>query len=191
MTANTKHRLGWFRSRRVRVVLIIAGVLVVVIGFSWRMISPADDTLKPEPNPSTVTGLADAREKVSFPVFIPTAVPDGLAAEPPTIDERSPDSDRVRISYSTDYGSIGLDVLNSPAGTGLDADLRKTGETIDIRDGIEGHFIDNQPEFGGPILWWDEAGAYVAISGPKLNKADLVKIAESMSSTADIGSQSK
>lgn len=39
-------------------------------------------------------------------------------------------------------------------------------------------------EFGGSILWWNEAGAYVAISGPCLTEEDLVRIANLMSPDA-------
>jgi len=185
-----QHSQGGLKSRRVCIVSVIACVLVIIIGPAWWMLSSGNDTqLGPESSHPSMTGLIEARQKVSFPVFIPTEVPEGLTAENPTVDEKTPAAVRVRISYRTETGSIGLDVLNSPAGTGLDADPRKTGETIQMRDGIAGHFIDNQPHFGEPILWWNEAGAYVPLAGPYLTKTDLVKIAESMSSTADIDSQ--
>ncbi|SPF45905.1 exported hypothetical protein [Candidatus Desulfosporosinus infrequens] len=141
-----------------------------------------------EPNPSSLTGLAEARQKVSFSIFIPTVVPAGLVTEHLSIVEGPPTF--LKVDYLTKDGSTGLCVLNGPAGSGLAADPRKEGEAIKLRSNIPGHFLNNQPQFGGPILWWEETGSYVALSGPELNKTDLVKIAESMSSTAGIGSQS-
>lgn len=138
----------------------------------------------PKTNPPKLTSLAEARETVSFSIFIPTSVPEGLVPEPPTLDEGPPA--HIYVNYQAGDGSIGLSVINSPAGSGLDADPRKTGETIKIRGNIVGHFLDNEPQFGGPILWWQEAGSYVALSGSELHKTDLVKIANSMSSTADL-----
>jgi hypothetical protein len=38
----------------------------------------------------------------------------------------------------------------------------------------------------GAVLWWQEAGAYVALSGPSLTKEDLVWIAASMSFKANL-----
>jgi len=137
-----------------------------------------------ESNPSSPIYLDKARQKVSFAIFIPTVVPAGLVPELPTIDEGTPAL--VRINYRAADGSIGLSVLNGPAGSGLAADPRKKGETIKLRGEIEGHFLNIEPQFGGPILWWEEADSYVALSGPGLGKTDLVEIAVSMSPTADI-----
>lgn len=142
----------------------------------------------PESNLPSLTSLVEVRQKVSFSIFIPTAVPAGMATENLTINEGPPVF--IRVDYLTEDGSIGLSVLNGPAGSGLAADPRKKGETIKLRGDILGHFLNNQPQFGGPILWWEEAGSYVALSGPELKKTDLVKIADSMSSTADIGPRS-
>lgn len=131
--------------------------------------------------PEGIGLLAEARQKAPFSIFIPTVLPAELVAENLTIDEGPPYF--VRTDYRTNDGSVGLTVLNGPAGSGLAADPRKKGETINIRGGISGHCLTNQPEFGGPILWWEEDGSYVALSGPWLSKDDLVKIADSMSST--------
>lgn len=140
----------------------------------------------PSPRPRNWASLAEVRQKVSFPIFIPTMVPVGLVPEHPTGGEEP--TAFVTVNYLTKGGSVGLSVLNGPAGSGLAADPRKKGETIKLRSNILGHFLDNEPEFGGPILWWEEAGSYVALSGPELTRGDLVKIAASMSSTTDKGS---
>lgn len=56
-----------------------------------------------------------------------------------------------------------------------------------IRGNIVAYFLVNQPEFDGPILWWIEGGAYVAVSGPHLTEQDLIRIANSVSSAAASG----
>lgn len=131
-----------------------------------------------------LTSLSEARQKVSFSVFVPTVVPAGLVPQAPIIDEGQPAF--VKVNYHIKDGSIGLSIVNGPAGSGLDADPRKKGEAIRLQGDIPGHFLNNEPQFGGPILWWDKAGTYIALSGPDLSKTDLVNIAVSMSPTADI-----
>jgi len=134
------------------------------------------------PNP-VPAGVAALRAKVSYPIFIPTEVQSGLAPEPPTGGEQP---GALRIIYHDAQGAAALNVLNGPAGCCLDGDGRKNGEAVLIRGGITGHFLANQPQFGGPILWWQEDGAYVALSGPALTRTDLLRIAASMSKTADL-----
>ena len=113
---------------------------------------------------------------------MPTQVPEGLHAGNPL---RKPDSSPIiHIPYVDKGGKQGLSVAIGPSGNGLDADPRKTGKGVRIRENITGHFLVNQPEFGGSILWWNETGAYVAISGPYLTEEDLVRIANSMSPDA-------
>lgn len=132
--------------------------------------------------PSTESSLSEVRKKVSFPVFVPAEVSHGLTPSPQIGDGR------VRIVYLSGDGTQELSVLNGPAGCCLDAVPGKTGQATPIRNGITGHFLINQPEFGGPILWWQETGTYVALSGPHLTKEELVRIAASMSSTASFDS---
>ncbi|MBI2954940.1 MAG: zf-HC2 domain-containing protein [Chloroflexi bacterium] len=138
----------------------------------------------PLPNPGPQT-LAEIRGRVSFPVFVPTDVPAGLTPEPPIGGERSISG--VRINYHAADGGIQLTVFNAPAGSGMDADQRKSGQPIALPNAITAHFFDMQPQYGGPILWWQQDGAYVALSGPHLSKDDLIKIAGSMSNIADLG----
>lgn len=124
--------------------------------------------------------LADLRRQVAYPVFLPSRAPAGLV---PQVPQGPAEAGRpVHIAYKAPDGTEGLRVTVGPAGCCLDTDMpRKRGEVIPIRGGIEGHFLINQPEFGGNILWWTEAGAYVALSGPTLTRADLVAISGSMS----------
>ncbi len=138
--------------------------------------------------PPPLTGLdiisiSEIRKKVPFPVFIPTQVPPGLAATVKLREEGT--RALVDINYKTSDGSYELTVLNGPAGCCLDADPRKEGKLVKVRDNLTAHYLEVQPQFGGPTLWWQEAGTYIALSGSKMNKDDLVRIADSMSFAAN------
>jgi hypothetical protein len=137
----------------------------------------------PQAPPAAKQTLTTIRQQVSHPVFVPAQAPAGLAATEPTI---SPEA-LVTIVYRADDGSEALTVINGPAGCCLAA-LDKGGETLNVSAGTTAHFLDNPAEFGGPTLWWEQDGAYVALSGPKLTKEDLVKIVGSMSQTAELES---
>ncbi|MFZ5824368.1 MAG: hypothetical protein ACOY94_08580 [Bacillota bacterium] len=128
--------------------------------------------------------LALLRKEAPFPIFVPTQIPAGLEPRPPITRDRV-----VEIVYLTNDLKVELRVINGPAGCCLDADSRKAVGATSIRGDITAYYIINQPEFGGPILWWQEAGSYIALSGPSFAKDDLVKIAASMSSTATLTSQ--
>ncbi len=124
--------------------------------------------------------LAELRQELSYPIFVPTQVLEGLHPLMPTHQDRL-----VRIVYVDDDLQAELSVASGPAGCCIDADPRKmVGGGTPIRDGREARFIPNQPEFGGNIVWWNEDGAYIALSGPHLTQEDLFAIAESMSPTA-------
>jgi len=125
--------------------------------------------------------LAELRRELDFPVFIPTQLPEGLHPLTPTYDRL------VSISYVDDDLNRVLSVASGPAGCCLDADPRKmVGGGTPIRKGSEARFIPVEPEFGGNILWWNEDGAYIALSGPHLTQEDLFAIAESLSPTATL-----
>ncbi len=138
----------------------------------------------PLPNP-TPPLLAQARERVPFPVFVPTYVPAGLIPEPPLIS-RDPESS-VTLNYHAADGSIGLTVVNGA----LDccSGLRTVqGEEIKLATGVTAHLIQNpEDESGGWTLWWEQDGATVRLSGANLMRADLLKIAASMDRTAELG----
>lgn len=111
------------------------------------------------------------------PILVPMFVPDGLLAEPPV---------GGRIDFHDAEGVVSMTVLSGPEGCCLAADPRKTGEPVALQGGIEAHLLNLQPEFGGLILWWNQEGAYVAVSGPDLTRDDLVRIAEWMSASAGL-----
>lgn len=127
--------------------------------------------------------LHQLRQKVTFPILVPTNVPEGLRGALWDKPELLP---MTYIRYVSQDGKEELLIANGPSGSGLDADSRKTGESVKIRGIVTAHYLANQPEFGGPILWWNQWGAYVAISGSNLNQEDLVRIANSMSPTASL-----
>ena len=79
-----------------------------------------------------------------------------------------------------------LHVVNGAAGCCLDADSRKYQNPVQLASGLTAYFIPAERQYGGNILWWQEEGTYVALSGPELSKDQLMQIATSMSSTADL-----
>jgi hypothetical protein len=141
---------------------------------------PGSHAPLPNPVPPTLTEL---RAKVGHAILVPTKVPTGLKAGQPMGGDQP--EDPVRLIYKNAQGAVELDVLNGRAGCCLDGDGRKGGEPVTIRGGITGHLLGGQPESGGAILWWQEDGAYVALSGPHLTRDDLIAIANSMSATAN------
>jgi hypothetical protein len=165
-------------------IMFVSLVAISTYGCLRNQSNSSVQTQKLDVAPCNWTSLAEVRQKVSFSIFIPTEVPVGFVPEHPTGDVGSTAS--IIVNYRTKDGSVGLVVVNRPAGCGLDADPRKKGEIIKLQGNILGHFLNNQPEFGGPILWWEEDGSYVALSGPELTMVNLVKIAASMSPTAEI-----
>lgn len=133
------------------------------------------------PNP-TPPPLAVLRQHVSYPVFVPTWVPAGLTPEPPIGSGQA--GSIVQIRYHTADGQTALDVTEGPSGCCLDANGRKDGQWVVLPTGIRaGAGTQN----GGNMLWWDQDGTFVAVSGPVLSKDELLRIAGSMSETADLG----
>lgn len=116
--------------------------------------------------------------RTTYPIFVPTSIPPGLTPMTPVVgDQRTPG---IRISYRSSKGSEELLIIEGPAQCCLDADPRKGGTPFPLANGISAHFIPNEPQFGGPILWWSQEGTYIALSGPQLTQDELVKIANSM-----------
>lgn len=131
--------------------------------------------------------LAEVRARTRFPIYVPTYVPAGLTPEPP--DERvGGDVPTVGINYDAPDGGIGMIVRNGEAGTELDADPRKDGEAVTLPDGTPAHFLPLESlTYHGPVLWWHRDTVFIAVSGPNLTKDELIRVAASMSVTADLG----
>lgn len=96
----------------------------------------------------------------------------------------------VSVSPCLDYrfenatGVLVLQVVQGPAGCCLDAARPGAVRNIEVRPGVRAQYLVEQPQFGGPILWWVEDTArgpvYVAINSPVFNEDELIRIAGSM-----------
>ncbi|MGI8968762.1 MAG: hypothetical protein ACR2GA_06635, partial [Chloroflexota bacterium] len=53
-----------------------------------------------------------------------------------------------------------------------------------LRSGITAHLLDFGVSIGSLDLWWEQSDSFVTVSGPRLSKDELVRIARSMSPTA-------
>lgn len=136
----------------------------------------------PDPTPST---LAELRRHASFSVFVPTWLPAGLTPELPVGGEQATQS--VEIRYHTSDGTVGLMVLNGRPDCCPGYALLPS-EPVALPNGLEGHLIRRPTtEYGGLTLWWRQDGTTVSLTGPAVGEGDLVKIAASMSKTADLG----
>lgn len=158
---------------------LIASMLGQGIGQSTPTSSVMSTPAGTRSNNSSLT-IAQAQQLIRYPIFVPTMVPTGLGLAHPSVRQILTSS--IEIDYSDASGTVGLSVLEGPAGCCLDADPRKGGTEITLATGITAHFLNNEPQFGGPILWWDEGQTYVANSGPQLKQDGLVRVAGSMSS---------
>jgi outer membrane lipoprotein-sorting protein len=135
----------------------------------------------PRPVPRT---LREVRQRVRFPVFVPTRVSPGITPEPPVGGEKP--GDVVSITYHRPDGSIALRVVSGPDGCCLAADPRKRTGPVALPGGRTGYLLDEPARFGGPILWWEQERSYIALSSPVFGKEDLLRIAAALSSTADL-----
>lgn len=72
-------------------------------------------------------------------------------------------------------------ILQGPAGCCLDYARPRATPNVTIREGIGAQLIEAiGPELGGPIVWWVENGAYVALASPTVSTSELLRIARSM-----------
>lgn len=148
-------------------------------------LAPVPGGHAPLPTPVPLT-LARIRQQVSFPVFVPAASPAGLIPEPPVGGDQP--QAMVRIDYHAADGTKALSILNGPVGCCLDGlSPKHDGTPLTLPNDIAAHFLAGAPETGGPILWWQQEGTYLALSGPAETKDDLVTVAASLSKTADLG----
>jgi len=148
-------------------------------------LAPVPGGHAPLPTPAPLT-LAQIRQQMPFPIFVLSAVPAGLIPEPPVGGDQP--QAMVRIDYHAADGTKALSILNGPVGCCLDGlSPKHDGEPLTLPNGIASHFLAGTPETGGPILWWQQEGTYLALSGSNETKDDLVTIAASLSKTADLG----
>ena len=115
---------------------------------------------------------------------MPTELPEGAEPSAPALVGSGRPDPLVVIEYRMSDGSVALNVLNGAAGCCLDADPRKRQNPVQLASGLTAYFIPVEPQYGGNILWWQQEGTYVALSGAELTKDQLLQIAASMSSSA-------
>jgi len=143
--------------------------------------------IKPAPVATSVTvpraaTLAELRNLLRFSVFVPTRVPSGLKPQAPQV---SPGLNTVvTIDYRDRHAHVELSVADGATLCCIDNDPRKYGVRVKISRGIMGHMLNFGTGFGGLDLWWEQDGAFVAISSPSLNYHELIAIARSISRTA-------
>jgi hypothetical protein len=131
--------------------------------------------------------LAAVRVQVGYSVFVPTTTPTGLVPDQPLVDNPC-GTWVVQITYRAADGTAALVVLNGPSGCCLDSDPRRVGLPVALPNGLAAHYLGQiGAQYGGDILWWEQSGSYVALSGPRLTRDDLVRIAASLSPIADLG----
>ncbi|PZR96694.1 MAG: hypothetical protein DLM69_10470, partial [Candidatus Chloroheliales bacterium] len=138
--------------------------------------------------------LAEIRAQLPIAVFIPTDLPAGLVAEPPTVfpqsfpgmgDFATAKYMVVTIIYHTSSGSIALMVRNGMADIGY-SDPTHLDHPV-LANGISADFINLPTSEGGPLLQWAQEGSHIAISGPQQTRDSLLRIAASMSKSAELG----
>lgn len=141
-----------------------------------RSLEPVPGGHAPLPNP-TPPALADLRAQADYPILIPTYVPEGLTPEPPTPQQ---------IQYHRADGTIGLIVQNASKGEGgMERDPRYNGTLVTLPNGATVHQLGFEPEI--IILWWNQDNGYSSLEGHGIGEDEMLKIANSMSSTAELG----
>lgn len=130
----------------------------------------------PLPNPTPPT-LKELRAQADYPILIPTYVPEGLTPAPPTQNQ---------IEYYRADGSLALIVGNNKQGEGgMEQEPRFQGEMVALPNGRAVHQLLYDPEI--VILWWNQNGGYTVLEGHGIAREEMLKIAASMSSTAEVG----
>lgn len=95
---------------------------------------PRSASLPPTPtvteSAKLLEDLSQLRQKVTFPILVPTDVPEGLHGAVWSSNDRSP---MIYIRYVSDDGKAGLLIANGPRGTGLEGLPGKSQERDDSR----------------------------------------------------------
>ncbi len=139
-------------------------------------LQPVAGSHAPLPNP-TPPALEQIRAQSDFPFRVPTYVPAGLTPAPPTSHQ---------VKYYRADGSLALLVQNAKQGEGgMEQDPRFKGENITLPNGVAAHKLGFEPLI--IILWWNQDGGYTSLEGHGISEQEMLKIAASMSPTADLG----
>lgn len=167
------------------VVLVRDGTLISISSFGVspeslieiaKKLEPVPGGHAPMPNPTPPT-LADVRARSDFPFFVPIYVPEGLMPAPPVGNQ---------VQYHRADGSVALIIQNAKEGQGgMEQDPRFAGESITLPNGLAAHVSAFEPEI--TILWWHQENGYISLEGHGIPRDEMLRIAASMSSTADLG----
>ncbi len=152
--------------------LRLASALVAVPGGHAPLLLPA---------PPSVASL---RKRLPYPLFVPTRVPAGLTRRRPVERAGGREAPVVELDYEDAAGVVALIVLEGSTGCCIDANPNLIGQPVRLANGVMAHPLPNEARFGGPILWWEQDGTYISVSGPHLTFAQESAIAVSMSRTA-------
>lgn len=172
------------------------GVLISVSSFTIApeelvkiaaALQPVPGAHAPLPNP-VAPSLAELRRRLMFPIFVPAAVPPGLTAEPPTGGELP--GENITLKYHTADGAVALTVTNGAPDCcpGLDMmeKMAKT-ETVTLANGIAAKIADMGSAAGGWYVWFEQENRRIALNSPMLTRDQLLRVAASMSKTAELG----
>lgn len=141
-----------------------------------KSLAPVQGSHAPLPNPTAPT-LDELRAQVNYPYLVPTYVPEGMTPTPPTSHQ---------LEYYRPDGSLGLLVSNTAQGEGaMEQDPRFEGKAITLTNGTSAHLLNFEPQI--IVLWWNQDGGYVALEGHGIAQDEMLRIANSMSPTAELG----
>lgn len=142
----------------------------------------------PLPNP-TAPSLEEIRRQASFKLFLPEYIPAGLKPEPPVPGQQQ-GSDRVdalNVTYHSADGAVALQLVEGPPRdpSGM-AKPMLTAPEVAIKGAITGRLYD-APNVQVRLLWWMQDGTYLSLETRVLPKEELLRVAASMSPTAELG----
>jgi hypothetical protein len=126
------------------------------------------------------------RPQLAFAPYVPGYVPPGLVGQPTVVPQggaRGAKAALLEVAWRPGAAMTPtvLLLLQGPMGCCLDDVRANVTPNVQIRPGLDGHFIrEIEPAHGGPILWWIDAGVYVALSSPSLGADELLRVARSM-----------
>ena len=90
------------------------------------------------------------------------------------------DARLLQIELTDQVGALLALIIEGPAGCCLDYARPDAIPNVSIGARPIGHYDNVAVAFGGPIVWWVDGDAYVAVSSPVLGQDELLRIAASM-----------
>ena len=137
--------------------------------------------------------IAQLRPRLTFSPWIPAALTAELQGT-----ARLQTAGTIGLPYLVvEYrgpgsGEVLVQVLEGPAGCCLDSVRAGQPRTVPLNGDVRAQLIPNQPQFGGPILWWDAPnGTYIAIMSTSLDNDTMIAFARGFEpaprSTVDCG----